>query len=200
MFLYLPVLWLFFANFVAKPWIMGNMGDDNVYKVSKSRTVRYVTVGVWVLLVAVFVPSWYMVFIEPFILVPFVIMLLTTLSVFGILFYYYLISPRSIELAADALVLRRVWGTRSFRYADIAEAALWQGKPSHMFRMWGCGAFCGYIGWFSGGGLGSHFEYVGDYADAFYIKLRSGRTYLLSCDCAGQVVGRLNDGTGKAAV
>lgn len=179
---------------------MGNMGDDNVYKVSKSRTVRCVTVGVWVLLVAVFVPSWYMVFVEPFILVPFVIMLLTTLSVFGILFYYYLISPRSIELAADALVLRRVWGTRSFRYADIAEAALWQGKPSHMFRMWGCGAFCGYIGWFSGGGLGAHFEYVGDYADAFYIRLRSGRTYLLSCDCAGQVVGRLNDGTGKAAV
>ena len=63
-----------------------------------------------------------------------------------------------------------------------------------MFRFWGSGAFCGFIGWFSGGGLGSHFEYVGRYSDAFYLKLRSGRTYLLSCDGAEQAVSRVREG------
>lgn len=178
---------------------MENMRNDNVFKVTKSRTVFYVTLGVCVLLVAVFVPVWYMVFAEPFILVPFIIMLLTSVSVFGILVYFYMISPRSIELTADSLVLHRVWGVRAVRYADMVEAGLWKGKPSEMLRLCGSGAFCGYIGWFSGGGLDLHFEYVGRYSDAFYIKTRRGRTYLFSCDGAEQVVRRIGDSIGMAA-
>ena len=168
-----------------------------MYNVTKSRAVRYCTAFVWVLVVAVFVPSWYMVFAEPFILVPFFIMLLATATVLGVLFHFYLLSPRRVELAADALVLHRVRGRKEFRYADIAEIGLWHGKASDMFRFCGSGAFCGFIGWFSGGGLGSHFEYVGRYDDAFYVKTRRGRAYLLSCDGAGEVVeyvrGRLGD-------
>ena len=75
------------------------------YKVVKSRTVRYVTAGVWGLLAAVFVPAWYMLLREPFYVAPFVIMLLTTVFVVGLLLYFHLISPRSVVLAADALVL-----------------------------------------------------------------------------------------------
>lgn len=164
------------------------------YKVVKSRTVRYVTAGVWGLLAAVFVPAWYMLLREPFYVAPFVIMLLTTVFVVGLLLYFHLISPRSVVLAADALVLRRVLGCKTFRYADIAEAGMFAGSGSDMFRFWGSGAFCGFIGWFSGGGLGSHFEYVGRYSDAFYLKLRSGRTYLLSCDGAEQAVSRVREG------
>ena len=105
-----------------------------------------------------------------------------------------------VELTADALVLHRVQGRKVFRYADIADAGLWTGKPSSLFRFCGSGAFYGFIGWFSGGGLGTHFEYVGCYGDAFYIRLRSGRTYLLSCDGSAQAVKRLREGMqGKAA-
>lgn len=85
-------------------------------------------------------------------------------------------------------------GAQGFRYADIADAGLWTGKPSCLFRFCGSGAFCGFIGWFSGGGLGTHFEYVGSYADAFYIRLRRGRTYLLSCDGAEMAVKRVREG------
>lgn len=60
--------------------------------------------------------------------------------------------------------------------------------------MFSSGAFCGFIGWFSGGGLGTNFEYVGSYADAFYIRLRRGRTYLLSCDGAEMAVKRVREG------
>ncbi|GEM_PF-1679090 len=178
---------------------MENMRNDNVFKVTKSRLVFYVTLGACVLLVAVFVPAWYMVFAEPFILVPFIIMTLASVSVFGMLIYFYMISPKRIELTADSLVLHRVWGKRRLRYADIADVGLWKGKSSEMIRLCGSGAFCGYIGWFSGGGLDLHFEYVGSYSDAFYVKTRRGRTYLLSCDDAGQVVRRIEDKIDGAA-
>lgn len=164
------------------------------YKVTKANLVRNVTAGVWVV---VFVASVVACNAIPARLVSatsVVVMLLAALSVFAILLYFFLISPRSVELTADALVLYRVLGRKMFRYADIAEAGLWTGRPSSLLRFCGSGAFCGYIGWFSGGGLGAHFEYVGNYADAFYLKLRRGRTYLLSCDGAQHVVDRVREG------
>lgn len=170
------------------------------YKVTKSKTVRMITSGMWFLLVAVFVPVWYVFLCEPFNLTAFIIMSAATLFALGVVIYYWFISPKSVELTGGALVLHRVVGRKVFRYADIAEAGLWTGKPSDMFRCWGSGAFCGFIGWFSGGGLGMHFEYVGSYDDAFYIRLRGGRTYLLSCDGAEQAVGRLHDGMELATV
>ena len=174
--------------------------SDKVYKVTKSKTVRMITSGMWFLLVAVFVPVWYVFLCEPFNLTVFIIMSAATLFALGVVLYYWFISPKGVELTDSALVLHRVVGRKVFRYADIAEAGLWTGKPSDMFRCWGSGAFCGFIGWFSGGGLGTHFEYVGSYDDAFYIRLRGGRTYLLSCDGAEQAVGRLNDGMEMATV
>ena len=164
------------------------MQSVNIFRVTKDKAVRYVTFGTWALIVVVFSGAWWAVLAEPFILIPCVVMALVTLSVLGVLFYYYAISPRCIEVTADGIVLHRVRGRKLFPYADIAEAAVWRGRPSSMLRYFGSGAFCGYIGWFSGGGLGSHFEYVGRYSDAFYIRLHSGRTYLLSCEDSEKVV------------
>ena len=171
-----------------------------VYKVTKSNMVRGVTTGVWVLVVAVFAAVWYMMLRETFDVVAFTVTLVVTLAVLACLLCFLLMSPRRIGLTADALVLHRVQGRKVFRYADIADAGLWTGKPSSLFRFCGSGAFYGFIGWFSGGGLGRHFEYVGCYDDAFYIRLRSGRTYLLSCDGSAQAVKRLRECMqGKAA-
>lgn len=164
------------------------------YKVTKANLVRNVTAGVWVVVFAVSVVACNAIPARLVSVTSVVVMLLAALSVFAILLYFFLISPRSVELTADALVLHRVSGRKVFRYADIAEAGLWTGKPSSLLRLCGSGAFCGYIGWFSGGGLGAHFEYVGNYADAFYLKLRSGRTYLLSCDGAEHVVESVCEG------
>ncbi len=168
--------------------------SDKVYNVTKSKTVRMITSGMWFLLMAVFVPVWYMFLCEPFNLTAFIIMSAATLFALGVVLYYWFISPKGVELTDDALVLHRVLGRKVFRYADIADAGLWTGKPSCLFRFCGSGAFCGFIGWFSGGGLGTHFEYVGSYADAFYIRLRRGRTYLLSCDVAEMAMKRVREG------
>lgn len=164
------------------------MEGQTIFKVTKSKTVRITTACVWALVAAVFAVTWCLVFTGPFYILPFIIMLATTLFVFGLLFYYFAISPKSVEVTDDALVLRRVMGSKVFPYADIEDIGLWHGKASEMFRFCGCGGFHGFIGWFSGGGLGSHFEYVGRYADAFYVKLSCGKTYLLSCDNAEKAV------------
>ena len=168
------------------------MEEQTIFNVTKSKTVRYATAGTWTLVVAVFAATLYMVFSEPFHILPFIIMLPTTAFVFGILLYYYLISPKSIEITNEAVVLHRVRGRKVFPYADIIEADVWQGKPSELFRFCGSGGFHGFIGRFSGGGIGSHYEYVGRYADAFYVKLSCGKTYLLSCDNAEKAVERVN--------
>lgn len=167
--------------------------SDNVFRVTKSKTVRAVTAATWVIVAAVFAAAWWAFLAEPFHPVAFAVMLAVTVFALVVLFYYYFISPLSVELAADALVLRRVLGRKVFRYADIEAAGLFEGKGSDMFRFCGSGAFCGFIGWFSGGGLGCHFEYVGRYSDAFWLRLRGGRTYLLSCDGSRLVVSRVLD-------
>ena len=164
---------------------------SNSFKVSKSKTVRYTTIIIWLLVVAVLIPVWYMVTSDP-VIGSIIIMAAVTFLVAVVMAYFYSISPRLVEIGDGALVIHRAVGRKEFRYDDIKEAGLWTGNPLRLFRLCGCDGFYGYTGWFSGGGLGKHFEYVGKYADAFYIKLRSGRTYMLSCDEAKKVVERIN--------
>lgn len=90
------------------------MEGQTIFKVTKSKTVRIATACVWALVAAVFAVTWYLVFIEPFYILPFIIMLATTLFVFGLLFYYFAISPKNVEVTDDALVLRRVMGRKVF--------------------------------------------------------------------------------------
>ena len=167
---------------------MENMNAETmVYKVTKSKDMRGVTIFSVAVVACVFAFAYAMSLIEPidgsyFILVPITVL---TLGGMGT---YYLYSPKRVELTADALVLRRVMGPKAFPYSEIEEIGLWRGSTGSLLRTFGDGGMFGCIGWFSGGGLGSHFEYVCKYDDAFYLKMRSGRRYMLSCDDADRVV------------
>lgn len=161
------------------------MEKKHIFNVSKSKTVCILTTGVWAMVTAICVFILWQGVRHPVGLLITVPILAIVISVFV---YYQRQSPRYVELTEDALVLHCVAGRKVFRYEDITEIAMWQGKPSRLLRQWGSGGLGGYVGWFSGGGLGSHFEYVGQYKDAFYFKLHKGRTYLLSCDEAERVV------------
>lgn len=161
------------------------MKKEHIYKVSKSKCARGLTIGTWMTVAAVCVFILWQGIKHPIALLIVVPILAIVISV---LVYYYRQSPLYIELVDDALVLHCASGNKVFRYEDIVEVGKWQGQPSRLLRQWGSGGFGGYIGWFSGGGLGSHFEYVGKYQDAFYLKLRKGKPYMLSCDEAERVV------------
>ncbi len=166
--------------------------DNNgtmAFKVEKSNTVKGVTAGVMILLVVVFAPIFFFSADGPETLIVSVVI---AVAVFGSIFGLYLMMPRRIELTADAIVVRRVAGKKVLPYADIYEAEAWSGWPHALLRTCGSGALFGYIGWFAGGGLGRHYEYVGRYSQAFYIKLRSGRPYMLSCQERDKVLERIN--------
>ena len=155
------------------------------FNVTKSKSVRILTIGAWVIVVTICLFILWQGIRHP---VALLITVPILAIVIGVLVYYHRQSPLYIELMDDALVLYCVSGNKIFRYEDIVEVGKWQGRPSRLLRQWGSGGFGGYIGWFSGGGLGSHFEYVGKYQDAFYLKLRKGKPYMLSCDEAEQIV------------
>lgn len=161
------------------------MEEKRIFKVTKSKTVHIVTIVVWTIITVLCLFILWQSIKHPIGLLIVVPILAIVISV---LVYYHRQSPQYIELTNDALVLHCASGNKVFRYEDITEVGKWQGKPSRLLRQWGSGGFGGYIGWFSGGGLGSHFEYVGQYQDAFYLKLRKGKPYMLSCDEAERVV------------
>ena len=177
---------------------MERMDDvKTVYKVTKSKAVRGVTIFSLALVAGVFAFAYAMSLIEPvegsyFILVP------ITVVVVGVMGAYYLYSPKRVELTADALVLHRVMGPKAFPYDEIEEIGKWGGSVSSLLRTFGDGGMFGCIGWFSGGGLGSHFEYVCKYDDAFSLKMCSGRKYMLSCDDAEGVVALVSERVRKS--
>lgn len=161
--------------------------ETMVYKVTKSKAVCGMTIFSVALVVCVFAFAYAVSLIEPidgsyYILVP------VTVLTLGVMGAYYLYSPKRVELTADALVLHRVMGPKAFPYTEIEEVGKWSGSAASLLRTFGDGGMFGCIGWFSGGGLGRHFEYVCKYDDAFYLKMRSGRKYMLSCDDAERVV------------
>ena len=128
------------------------MNGKRIFKVSKSKSVRILTVGAWVIVVTICLFILWQGIKHPVALLITVPILAIVISV---LVYYHRQSPQYIELTDDALVLHCMTGYKVFRYEDIAEVSKWQGKPSRLLRQWGSGGFGGYIGWFSGGGLGS---------------------------------------------
>ena len=153
--------------------------ETMVYKVTKSKAVCGMTIFSVALVVCVFAFAYAVSLIEPidgsyYILVP------VTVLTLGVMGAYYLYSPKRVELTADALVLHRVMGPKAFPYTEIEEVGKWSGSAASLLRTFGDGGMFGCIGWFSGGGLGRHFEYVCKYDDAFYLKMRSGRKYMLS--------------------
>lgn len=161
------------------------MEEKRIFKVTKSKTVHIVTIVVWIIITVLCLFILWQGIKHP---IGLLIVIPILAIVISVLVYYHRQSPQYIELTNDALVLHCASGNKVFRYEDITEVGKWQGKPSRLLRQWGSGGFGGYIGWFSGGGLGSHFEYVGQYQDAFYLKLRKSKPYMLSCDEAERVV------------
>ena len=158
---------------------------STTFKVAKSQTVLGITWGVMILLGLGILPLFSLSANHPetrIVTIP------TVLIAFGVMFYYYLLSPRYVTVTPEAIVLRTVKGRKAFKFDDIAEADAWKDSPYKLFRTWGNGGLFGFIGWFTCPGLGRHFEYVGRYDQAFYIHLRSGRTYLLSCEGRDEVV------------
>lgn len=55
-------------------------------------------------------------------------------------------------------------------------------------RMCGSGGCFGYWGWFHDNEIGNYFAYYGNPSDAFLVKLKNGKQYVLGCRDSSEMV------------
>lgn len=102
----------------------------------------------------------------------------TALTVGSGLYY----CPVSVEAGTDSVKIHRLLSRpKEFRYADI-EAADTCYPSAGGIRLCGSGGFFGYWGYFSDIIIGQYFGYYADRSQCFYIRLKSGRQYVASCE------------------
>lgn len=99
--------------------------------------------------------------------------------------YVYLISPKSIELNDTSLIMHKVVGKIIIPLEDIKEIRPYDQSG---LRLFGSGGLFGSIGLFTNNDIGRHYEYVGDFSEAFLVVLNSGNKYVFSCENSDKVI------------
>lgn len=153
-------------------------------KVHKSRTVVVMTVVILLLLAAADI--WLLLLLAVH-TVPYALcaVLVGVITVAVAASYGY--APRFVELTATELVLHRGIGRKAICYADMCRIEPYARKGLPV-RVCGIGGVFGFIGRYSNTEYGSYFSYVGDYSQAFFVVLKDGKRYLLSCEDREAVV------------
>ncbi len=91
--------------------------------------------------------------------------------------------PKSLLLTSDKLVIQCLIHRVHIPLSNIAVIETAQKYKNFTdIRVFGNGGLWGYTGLFRNNGVGKYFAYVGNHQQAFYIRLKSGRNYLVSCD------------------
>lgn len=93
--------------------------------------------------------------------------------------YVYLISPKTIELNDTSLIMHKVAGKIIIPLEDIKEIRPYDQSG---LRLFGSG------GLFTNNDIGRHYEYVGDFSEAFLVVLNSGKKYVFSCENSDKVI------------
>lgn len=87
--------------------------------------------------------------------------------------------PKRIEITQHSLRICRLAGTKEIPLQEIAETGL-SFVPTSL-KLCGSGGFCGNIGWYKSDSFGIYFSYATNQAEAFYVILKNGKRYMLSC-------------------
>ena len=77
--------------------------------------------------------------------------------------------------------VRKLIGEFSIELDQVAEIEAYDEKELNL-RLFGSGGFLGYLGIFRNKSLGKYMAYVGDYSQAFWVKTKSGKCYMFSCE------------------
>lgn len=106
--------------------------------------------------------------------------------------YFILLAPISIEIDESQLVLNRVLGQKIIRYDDIDSIEIYVSDALEV-RLFGSGGFCGFVGTFRNKKIGKYQSYVGDYSQAFLIRTKEGKKYVLSCKNRESLISKINE-------
>lgn len=109
--------------------------------------------------------------------------------------------PISLLLTSDKLVIRCLIHRVHIPLSNIAVIETAQKyKDFTDIRVFGNGGLWGYTGLFRNKGVGKYIAYMGNPQQAFYIRLKSGRNYLVSCDNYLIFLAKLSSLTSKSDV
>jgi len=89
--------------------------------------------------------------------------------------------PRSLSLTKDALVIQCLIHKVVLPLRVISSIEMADKPEENDIRLFGCGGLWGYTGLFRNKRMGKYVAYVGNPKQSFYIRLKSGKTYLVSC-------------------
>jgi hypothetical protein len=104
------------------------------------------------------------------------------------------IVPTKIILTSDYLYIKRIIGSKKVITSEITEVGLCYSRGMSI-KVCGSGGFCGSIGWYKDPCLGVYFSYVMNWNQAFYIILKNGKKYMLSCENPDDVIRILKNQT-----
>lgn len=113
--------------------------------------------------------------------------LLSLITIIGILVGLFY-CPVSVCVDSNSVKIRRMLlGYKTFRYSDI-EAVDTCCPSAGGIRLCGSGGFFGYWGYFSDILIGQYFGYYADRSQCFYIRLKTQRQYVISCERHVEIV------------
>jgi hypothetical protein len=109
------------------------------------------------------------------------IMLITAIIILGIILYFALETPLSIEITDTRLILHKLKGKLIIDFNQISNIEIYKPDSSEI-RFYGSGGVFGFIGKFNNATIGKYQSYVGDYAQAFLIQTKENKKYVFSCE------------------
>lgn len=93
----------------------------------------------------------------------------------------FALAPKAIELTDTKIIIHRNIGNKTIYLKDVNSLEPYDPKSLDI-RIFGSGGFFGSFGIFRNSDYGLYTAYVGDYKEAFYIILDTGKACLVSCE------------------
>ncbi|KAB6538235.1 hypothetical protein GAY80_16465 [Phocaeicola vulgatus] len=108
--------------------------------------------------------------------------------IFFTLIFTVAYQPRKLILSETHIIMERILGQVYISYSDIIDISLYHRENVAEIRIFGIGGLGGYIGKFYNSKIGFYTAYVGDYSQAFLIKINNREKYVMSCRHAEKIV------------
>lgn len=162
---------------------------EMIRKVPWTKTVRIVTVAVFTGLIAGEILFCADIAKADTDYLVFDIFMITVMAASMLVPWVY--APLSITLTDTHLTLRRGIGNKRIEFSEIDRIAAYRNE-GYTVRVFGSGGLCGFTGRFYHRKFGHYFAYVGDFSQAFSVRLKNGRNYVFSCRDRDEVVSFIN--------
>lgn len=157
---------------------------ENVFNIPWSNTVKIISWATSLLLIVIgYLTMAKTKSLNNWLLAVFVVVLLLSI-------YFVLQAPMSLKLSENKLTIRKLVGVKEIPFSDIEKIEPYDDYHSDI-RLMGNGGFFGYTGLFRNKELGKYTAFVGNYSQAFYIRTKSGKTYVISCEQREEVIERI---------